>query len=36
VNAITVQGAAFADAAMMSGFDVDITKAVPDGRAVGG
>jgi hypothetical protein len=34
VNPIMVQGAAFADATMMSGFDVDITKAVPDGALV--
>jgi hypothetical protein len=34
VNPIMVQGAAFADATMMSGFDVDITRAVPDGAMV--
>ena len=34
VNPIMVQGAAFADFAMMSGFDVDITAVVPDGAAV--
>ena len=34
VNPIMVQGAAFADATMMSGFDLDITKAVPDGALV--
>jgi hypothetical protein len=34
VNPIMVQGAAFADATMMSGFDVDITRAVPDGALV--
>ncbi len=31
VNPIMVQGAAFGDITMMSGFDVDITAAVPDG-----
>jgi hypothetical protein len=34
VNPIMVQGAAFADATMMSGFAVDITQAVPDGALV--
>ena len=34
VNPIMVQGAALADATMMSGFQVDITKAVPDGALV--
>jgi predicted aconitase with swiveling domain len=34
VNPIMVQGAAFADATMMSGFEVDITRAVPDGALV--
>jgi predicted aconitase with swiveling domain len=34
VNPIMVQGAALADATMMSGFNVDITKAVPDGALV--
>jgi hypothetical protein len=34
VNPIMVQGAALADTTMMSGFDVDITKAVPDGALV--
>jgi predicted aconitase with swiveling domain len=34
VNPIMVQGAAFADATMMSGFAVDITRAVPDGAMV--
>jgi predicted aconitase with swiveling domain len=34
VNPIMVQGAAFADATMMSGFAVDITQAVPDGAEV--
>jgi predicted aconitase with swiveling domain len=34
VNPIMVQGAALADATMMSGFDVDITMAVPDGAMV--
>jgi uncharacterized protein len=31
VNPIMVQGAAFGDVTMMSGFEVDITAAVPDG-----
>lgn len=34
VNPIMVQGAALADATMMSGFDLDITRAVPDGALV--
>jgi predicted aconitase with swiveling domain len=34
VNPIMVQGAAFADTTIMSGFDVDITQAVPDGGLV--
>jgi hypothetical protein len=34
VNPIMVQGAALADATMMSGFPVDITKAVFDGALV--
>ncbi|HYZ22777.1 MAG TPA: DUF126 domain-containing protein [Rhodopila sp.] len=34
VNPIMVQGAAFADFTMMSGFDLDITSAVPDGAIV--
>ena len=34
VNPIMVQGAAFGDITMMSGFAVDITKAVPDGAMV--
>ena len=34
VNPIMVQGAAFADFTMMSGFDVDITAAVPNGAMV--
>jgi len=34
VNPIMVQGAAFADTTMMSGFAVDITLAVPDGALV--
>jgi predicted aconitase with swiveling domain len=34
VNPIMVQGAAFADFTMISGFDVDITAAVPDGALV--
>jgi uncharacterized protein len=34
VNPIMVQGAALADFTMMSGFDTDITQAVPDGAMV--
>jgi uncharacterized protein len=34
VNPIMVQGAALADATMMSGFAVDITRTVPDGALV--
>jgi predicted aconitase with swiveling domain len=34
VNPIMVQGAALADFTMMSGFDVDITKAIANGAAV--
>jgi predicted aconitase with swiveling domain len=34
VNPIMVQGAALADFTMISGFDVDITAAVPDGAMV--
>ena len=34
VNPIMVQGAALADVTMMSGFDVDITRAVQDGALV--
>ncbi len=34
VNPIMVQGAALADVTMMSGFQVDITRAVPDGALV--
>jgi predicted aconitase with swiveling domain len=34
VNPIMVQGAAFGDVTMMSGFGVDITAAVPDGAVV--
>jgi uncharacterized protein len=34
VNPIMVQGAAFADFTMISGFSVDITAAVPDGALV--
>lgn len=34
VNPIMVQGAAYADFTMMSGFDVDITREVPDGALV--
>ena len=34
VNPIMVQGAALADFTMVSGFDVDITRAVPNGARV--
>ena len=34
VNPIMVQGAALADFTMISGFDLDITQAVPDGAEV--
>jgi predicted aconitase with swiveling domain len=34
VNPIMVQGAALADMTMMSGFAVDITRAVPDGAEI--
>lgn len=34
VNPIMVQGAAFADFTMMSGFDLDVTQAVPNGALV--
>jgi predicted aconitase with swiveling domain len=34
VNPIMVQGAALADFTMISGFDLDITQAVPDGARV--
>jgi len=34
VNPIMVQGAAFADFTMISGFDCDITEAIPDGAFV--
>ena len=34
VNPIMVQGAAFADFTMISGFDVDITSVVPNGAMV--
>ncbi|HVY13799.1 MAG TPA: DUF126 domain-containing protein [Rhodopila sp.] len=34
VNPIMVQGAALADMTMMSGFDQDITRLVPDGALV--
>jgi predicted aconitase with swiveling domain len=34
VNPIMVQGAAFADFTMISGFDVDITTVIPDGALV--
>ena len=34
VNPIMVQGAALADFTMISGFDIDITQAIPDGAEV--
>src|SRR5437762_9538204 len=34
VNPIMVQGAALADFTMISGFEVDITQAIPDGAMV--
>jgi len=34
VNPIMVQGAALADFTMLSGFDVDITQAIPNGAMV--
>ena len=34
VNPIIVQAAAFADLTMISGFDLDITKAIPNGAEV--
>ena len=34
VNPIMVQGAALADFTMISGFDLDITQAIPDGAEV--
>jgi predicted aconitase with swiveling domain len=34
VNPIMVQGAALADFTMVSGFDVDITQAIPNGALV--
>jgi len=34
VNPIMVQGAALADFSMISGFDVDITQAIPNGAEV--
>ena len=34
VNPIMVQGAALADFTMLSGFDVDITQAIPNGALV--
>jgi len=34
VNPIMVQGAALADFTMISGFDVDITKTIPNGATV--
>ena len=34
VNPIMVQGAAFADFTMISGFDCDITEAIPNGASV--
>jgi predicted aconitase with swiveling domain len=34
VNPILAQGAAFGDVAMLAGFDVDITRAIPNGATV--
>ena len=34
VNPILAQGAAFADFTMISGFDLDITQAIPNGAMV--
>jgi predicted aconitase with swiveling domain len=34
VNSIMVQGAALADFTLLSGFDLDITKAIPNGAEV--
>jgi len=34
INPIVVQGAAFADFTMISGFDCDITEAIPNGALV--
>jgi len=34
VNPIMVQGVALVDFTMISGFDVDITKAIPNGAEV--
>jgi len=34
VNPILAQGAAFGDVPMLSGFDVDITRAIPNGATV--
>jgi predicted aconitase with swiveling domain len=34
VNPIMVQGAALADVTLVSGFDVDITRAIPNGARV--
>jgi predicted aconitase with swiveling domain len=34
VNPIMVQGAALADFTMLSGFDIDITQAIPTGALV--
>jgi uncharacterized protein len=34
VNPILAQGAAFGDLPMLAGFDVDITRAIPDGSTV--
>jgi predicted aconitase with swiveling domain len=34
VNPIMIQGAALADFTMISGFDLDITKAIPNGAVV--
>jgi uncharacterized protein len=34
VNPILAQGAAFGDVPLLAGFDVDITRAIPDGSTV--
>lgn len=36
VSPIMVQGAAFADPPMISGFDTDVTRGAPDGAMVEG
>jgi uncharacterized protein len=34
VNPILAQGAAFGDVPMLAGFDLDITRAIPNGASV--